>query len=82
MKIIRDTEACYGCRTCELICSLHHKGVFSPESSSIKVSKNNRTGVITWSIDSTCDSCEHEDAPLCVNFCPYGALKTLEEDKR
>lgn len=74
MRIIRDTEACYGCRACELACSYHHARVFSPEFSSIKVSKNNKTGDIAWLIDSTCDSCEGEEEPLCVKFCFYGGI--------
>lgn len=78
MKIVRDTEACYGCRTCELVCSFHHKKVFSPELSSIRVSMNNRTGVINWSIDSSCDSCKGESRPLCVGYCIYGALREVK----
>jgi len=75
MKILINDEACYGCRTCELICSFHHDRVFSPELSSIKVLRNNLTGEIDWSIDSTCDSCEGEAHPLCVEYCIYGALR-------
>ena len=75
LKIVRDAEACYGCRTCELVCSFHYERVFSPELSSIKVSRNNRDGEIKWSIDSTCDSCRGEAQPLCVKYCAYGALR-------
>jgi len=75
LKIVRDATACYGCRICELVCSFHHARVFSPELSSIRVSRNNRNGEIEWSIDSTCDSCKGEAKPLCVEYCAYGALK-------
>ena len=78
LKIIVNTKACYGCRTCELACSYHHKKVFSPELSSIKVLTNNRTGKITWSVDSTCDSCEGEERPLCMEYCFYQALKEVK----
>ena len=81
MKIIRDTEACHGCRTCELVCSFHHGRVFSPELSSIRVSRNNRTARIGWFIDSTCDSCKGEEKPLCVEYCAYGALKGLSKNE-
>ncbi len=77
MKIVNSTAACYGCRICELACSFHHEGVFSPELSSIKVSRNNRTGKIRWSIDSTCDSCEAEEQPWCVRYCLYGVLEEV-----
>jgi len=74
-KIEWDINKCYGCKTCEFACSFHQGKVFSPELSSIKVYRNNRTGVIKWSIDySTCDFCEGEETPLCVKYCPYGAL--------
>lgn len=78
LKILGDAEACRGCRICELVCSFHHKRVFSPELSSIKVSRNNRTGGNEWSIDSTCDSCKGEIHPLCVEYCVYGALKGVK----
>ena len=78
MKIVRNAEACYGCRTCELACSFHHERVFSPELSSIRVSRNNRTGKIGWSINSTCDSCQRETKPLCVRYCAYGALQEVK----
>ncbi|MBW2608974.1 MAG: hypothetical protein JRC68_01345 [Deltaproteobacteria bacterium] len=77
MKIIRDEKACFGCRSCELVCSFHHEKVFSPELSSIKVSRNNRTAKISWFIDSTCDSCMEEPRPLCVEYCFYGALREV-----
>ena len=33
LKIVRNTEACVGCRTCELACSFHHhKGLPSEEA--------------------------------------------------
>ena len=28
LNIVRTPELCLGCRTCELACSFHHKGVF------------------------------------------------------
>lgn len=77
MRIIRDAEACYGCRRCELACSFHHGGAFSPELSSIKVARHNRIGQVEWSIGSTCDSCKGEVKPLCVKYCAYGALKEV-----
>jgi Fe-S-cluster-containing hydrogenase component 2 len=74
-NLVWNSKRCYGCRTCELACSFHHKGVFSPELSSIRVSKANQTGKITWRRDLTCDTCEREEMPLCVKYCSYGALE-------
>ena len=75
MRVLADVGTCVGCRLCELACSFHHNGVFSPEKSSIKVSRDNQNGEIELFIDSTCDSCEGEASPLCVEYCIYGALK-------
>lgn len=77
MKIVFNAKACYGCRTCEIACSFHHKRVFIPELSSIRVLNNYRNGEIQWSADSTCDLCEGEDQPLCVTYCLYEALKEV-----
>lgn len=74
MNIVRDPKACYGCRSCEIVCSYHHRGGFAPEGGAIRVDKNNRTGKIRWRIDLTCDLCEKEGQPLCVRYCSYQAL--------
>ncbi len=78
MKVLRNSERCYGCRACELICSYHHLKVFSPGGGSIRVDKDNATGKIAWSIQSTCDSCTGEQVPLCVRYCSYEALSIQE----
>ena len=75
LEILTDASACVGCRVCELACSFHHKGLFSPEMSSIKVSRDNQNGEISLSINSSCDLCGGESHPLCVEHCIYGALK-------
>lgn len=78
MRILTNAEACYGCRICELACSFHHERAFSPEASSIRISRDNQNGEIGLSIDSTCDLCKGEAQPLCVEYCIYGALKEVE----
>lgn len=77
MGIIIDAEVCYGCRICELACSFHHNKIFCPELSDIKVSRNNRTAEFTCFVGSGCDSCKGERQPLCVEYCPYEALKEV-----
>lgn len=82
MKPVVRTDACYGCRVCELVCSFHHHGIFSPELSSIQVLRSMRTGEIEWSIDSNCDFCKGEPRPLCVEFCLYGAVMEEKPNER
>ena len=77
MRIAVDTGRCCGCRTCELACSFHHRGVFAPEISSIKVWPDYLNGEIQVFIDVTCDLCKGKARPLCVEHCPYGAVKEV-----
>ena len=79
MIIKRDASLCHGCRTCEMMCSFHHRRAFSPEWSSIHVVRDNAMGRVGWAIDSTCDLCASEDQVFCVDYCAYGALRILEE---
>ncbi|MBW1998271.1 MAG: hypothetical protein JRJ29_09945 [Deltaproteobacteria bacterium] len=73
-RISRNPRACYGCRACELMCSFHKLGAFSPSGGAISVRKDNSTGEIEWTIGSSCDLCKGEEGPLCVKYCSYKAL--------
>lgn len=75
MEILNNAQLCTGCGTCELICSFHHSEMFSTNFSDIHVLKSNKIGKVTWSIDPSCDFCIGEKQPLCVKYCPYGAIK-------
>jgi Fe-S-cluster-containing hydrogenase component 2 len=74
--IVRRATDCYGCRTCQLVCSFHHTRTFWPERSSIRVTREPSQGTVRWVIDETCDRCVVESEPLCVRYCAYGALQT------
>ncbi len=77
--IVRSETACYGCKSCQLICALHLTGSFWPERSGIQVSRNPKTGVVKWSLGESCDRCSREDEPLCVRYCTYHALRRSAE---
>ncbi len=81
MGLVLNSEACNGCRICELACSFHHQRVFAPEYSSLKVSSDYRKGEIQLSIDATCDLCPKEPQPMCVHYCITGALKKGRENE-
>jgi len=82
MKITIDSNLCYSCKTCQLVCSFHQTKAFWPEQSSITVSRNPQNGVIKWCIDSTCDGCMNETVPLCIKYCVYGAISVVKSSFR
>jgi len=80
-RIAALQERCTGCRTCEIVCAYHHKKVFSREISSVFVRRIERRGEFEVTIYEErkngrlpCDVCINEKQPLCVRFCPPGAL--------
>jgi Fe-S-cluster-containing dehydrogenase component len=82
MGLLIDSEVCNACRMCELACSFHHEGVFSPHDSSVKVTSDFKEGKIRLSIDATCDLCPQEPQPLCLQYCLTGALKKEGANER
>ena len=82
MGLLMDSEVCNACRMCELACSFHHRGVFAPHDSSVKVSVDFKEGKIQLSTDDTCDLCPREPQPCCVQYCLTGALKKEEPYER
>jgi Fe-S-cluster-containing dehydrogenase component len=73
--MLLDPTRCKGCRLCEAACSLHHADhkAFNPVVTSTRIHRDNDSGKITMSLDSTCDWCEGEETLLCVKYCAYGA---------
>jgi len=67
--LIGDAKICSGCRTCEMICSLHHERVISPEQSRIYIKSNSFKGSY---LPTYCHQCS--DAP-CFYACPESAIK-------
>jgi Fe-S-cluster-containing hydrogenase component 2 len=67
---------CGGCRTCEIACSFHHKGEFSPSASSIKILEKKKSAgfdvFLAGKNEGTaiaCDRCQGLRVPLCVEYC-------------
>lgn len=73
--IIFNMAECGGCRTCEMACSFHHKGNFSPVNSCLKIlDRDDKKGFDVLIINKdnnnlVCDGCPELDTPLCVQFC-------------
>lgn len=72
-KLIFNPENCTGCRACELACSFHHEGLFSPSKSRIRVVRIDEEGI------DVPVGCEHCDSAPCILVCP---VKAIFEDKK
>ena len=81
MRVRWDSKKCYGCRACELACSLRRQKAFAPGGGAITVRKDNRTGEVRWYIDGSCDACSGENRAWCARYCSYEALTELGEKK-
>ena len=68
-RLVVDAEKCSGCRLCEMVCSFHHDGRFSPSLSRVTVVKDDRHGMDYPLFCRQCDPCPSVEA------CPTGALK-------
>lgn len=63
-----DPSLCCGCRTCELVCSLHLVGEFRPSASGI------RRHTLNDDLAFVPVSCLHCTEPMCLDVCPVGAI--------
>jgi Fe-S-cluster-containing dehydrogenase component len=81
MDIITNSAKCAACHICVLACSYHHANVFSKSLSSIEIFKMEASGQVKITIhqaagdnQTACDRCEKEALPLCIKWCPVGAI--------
>ncbi len=65
-----DGRLCTGCAMCELACSYHHEGCYSPRLSRIRLVRFEDRG---FSVPATCAYCER---PACEEACPTGAFES------
>ncbi len=74
--IVFDATACYACGICELACSLYKEGKCGSSLSRIKLKRDPFVGEFTVEFLEQCDLCrEREKGPICVETCPWNALK-------
>jgi Fe-S-cluster-containing dehydrogenase component len=86
--IITVAERCGACNLCVLACSYHHVGSFGRRFSSIRIHKDEAEGDVEIAIAAAgdiggpvCDACPDQEIPLCVSWCPTGALLTRENER-
>jgi len=69
-----DTDACTGCRMCEMVCSLvHGESSINPKNSRIRIEEDPEKGIF---LPKVCNLCE--DNP-CIEACPESALSKDEK---
>lgn len=67
-QLMIKPEKCLGCRTCELVCSFEHDGVFNPRQANVNVMAYDEAAIC---IPVMCMQCED---PCCMAVCPVGAI--------
>ena len=72
-RIEFDNERCIWCRSCELICSLHHEGECNPSLARIHIFPNLFEAEVEGYV---CRQCEK---PECLHACPVGAIRINED---
>jgi carbon-monoxide dehydrogenase iron sulfur subunit len=70
--LVVDPEVCVGCRTCELMCSLHHTGQFDLARSRLYVARRPFDALFTPEV---CRQCL---APACYVVCPVEGAMTID----
>lgn len=70
-RIVFDSDKCYWCRSCELVCSLAHEGQCNPQLSRIRISVDTFNQEVKASI---CQQCG-----LCVRACAVEAISLNEK---
>jgi Fe-S-cluster-containing hydrogenase component 2 len=81
--IVRTTRTCTGCRSCELACSFHQRGVFFLGSAGIRVKRDDGKGKISLILylkdrdgHRACACPPGEE--FCLRFCPAIAREELQ----
>ena len=71
-ELVVNYDKCTGCRICEIVCAVHHRGEANPQKSMVRIVKvEGEADVI--SIPVNCMQCE--TAP-CEAICPTGAISS------
>ncbi len=74
--IVIDTQACAGCTTCEVVCSLSHEGAISPALARLRITDYFLEGHRIEAL--ICQQCNGAE---CMRICRTKATKAISVDK-
>ncbi len=67
--ILADARACTACMACELACGFHWSKKMDPSRSTIRVHRNDATGLVDIQVLEGCNACNGFETPFCVSVC-------------
>lgn len=67
--ILADPRGCTTCMACELACGFRWSKKMDPSQSTIRVHRNDATGLVDIRVLEGCDSCSGVEIPYCVSIC-------------
>ena len=67
--ILAETRACTSCMACELACGFRWSKKMDPSHSTIRVHRNDATGLVDIQVLDGCDACRGVKIPYCVSVC-------------
>lgn len=67
--ILANSQVCTGCLACELACGFRWSKSMDPSRSTIRVLRDDATGLIDIKIFKKCDSCGGIETPMCISVC-------------
>ena len=67
--ILAESRACTSCMACELACGFRWSKKMDPSHSTIRVHRNDATGLVDIQILEGCDACSGVEISYCVSVC-------------
>lgn len=67
--ILAATRACTACMACELACGFRWSKKMDPSRSTIRVHRDDATGLVDIQVLDGCDACSGVETPFCVSAC-------------
>jgi Fe-S-cluster-containing dehydrogenase component len=67
--ILAQAQACTACMACELACGFRWSKKMDPSRSTIRVRRDDATGLVDIRVLEGCDACIGVETPFCVAVC-------------